>query len=82
MKNYAVPVFGWVEEGRGSKMENAAIGGVFSMAELQDVGGKGKSAKGWRFLPLYSALIFFWLIAGESESGVCSSCDLVRFCQF
>ena len=58
------------------------------MAELEDVGGEGKSAKGKgdtpegrKFLPSDSALTFFWLIAGESESGVCSLCDLLRFCQ-
>ena len=65
--NYAVPVFGRVEEGRGSKMENAAVGGVFwlSMEELEDVRGEGKSAKGkgdtpegWMFLPLAGPLFF------------------------
>ena len=60
------------------------------MAELEDVGGEGKSAKGkgdapegWSsFFTFGLGPHFSWLIAGESESLVCSLCDLLCFCVF
>ena len=73
--------------------ELRAIGGVIrlSMVELEDGGGEGESFKGKRGTPLRGGgfydspfVLYFHfprLIAGESESGVCSLCDLLRFCQ-
>ena len=56
------------------------------MAELEDVGGEGKSAKGKGDTPEGCSLFTFglgphfsWLNAGESESLVCS---LVIYCVF
>ena len=56
------------------------------MAELEDVGGEGKSAKGkgdtpegWSLFTFGLGPHFSWLIAGESESLVCS---LVIYCVF
>ena len=57
------------------------------MAELEDVGGEGKSAKGkgdtlWggAFFTYGLGPHFSWLIAGESESLVYSLCDILCFC--